>query len=701
MSEGEKRVLLGNEAIARGIVESGCQFFAAYPGTPSSEILPAVVRFKKENDLDIYIEWSTNEKVAFENALAASYTGKRAAVAMKQVGLNVATDPLMSSAYIGTVGGFVIVSCDDPGPYSSQTEQDTRFMAMFAKIPVFDPASPKEAQQMLPLAFDLSEKFEIPVILRPVLRVSHAQQTITFNPIWRIERKATFQHNPERWSATPRFRFILHKQLNQKLKNIREEFNSMNSLNFIEHDRDKAVFGIIAAGIGFAIARDILSELGLQEDIPVLKIGTPYPLPTERVEAFIEKCDHTLILEETEPVIELQIRDKSKVIGRLDGTIPNEGEMVPETITRVISDLCRKLSIPIVETISTAPLEKMVSELGLPIRRPTLCSGCPHRASFFAIKKAFPDGIFPSDIGCYTLGMNMDSVDTCHDMGAAITIASGLYQAYHQDGKDIPIIATIGDSTFYHSGAQGLLNAVYNGAKFVLVILDNSVVAMTGFQPTPESGMTADGHPGTPLSIEGLVKGCGVKYLRVVNPYDIKGMIREVRKAYQYTRQPDGGMAVLIARYPCIIYQKEHLKIKPIKVEIRHIPPPEKGLPQVKSGSMDKSLLPVFQEEACGQCDTCMIQCPEGAISKTEGGYIIDYSKCTGCRVCAQECPTSAIDMPAVGACIACGFCLKRFECPSMIQGEDGRVKIDRLTCVDCGLCTEVCGQGGIYQVES
>jgi len=701
MSEDkEKRVLLGNEAIARGLVEAGCQFFAAYPGTPSSEILPGVVRFKRENNLDIYVEWSTNEKVAFENALAASYTGKRAAVAMKQVGLNVATDPLMSSAYIGTIGGFVIIACDDPGPYSSQTEQDTRFMAMFAKVPVFDPANPKEAQKMLPIAFDLSEKFEIPVILRPVLRVSHAQQTITFNPIAKIERKANFPRNPQRWSATPRFRFTLHKQLNAKLKNIAEEFNSMTSLNFVENDRNKAVLGIIAGGIGYAIARDILLEKGLQKEIPILKIGTPFPFPTEIVEAFLQKCDHVLILEETEPVIELQIRDKSKVIGRLDGTIPNEGEMLPETITQVIGDLCGKLCIPIEESVSTLSLEKMVAALGLPIRRPTLCSGCPHRASFFAIKKAFPNAIFPSDIGCYTLGMNMDSVDTCHDMGGAITIASGLYQAYHQDGKDIPIIATIGDSTFYHSGPPGLLNAVYNGARFVLVILDNSITAMTGMQPTPESGVTADGHPGRSLSIEELVKGCGVKYIRVVNPYDIKGMIRETEKAYKYAQQPDGGMAVLIARYPCIIYQKEQLKIKPIKVDIRHVPLPEKGFPQVKSGAMDKSLLPVYQDEACYQCDTCMIQCPEGAISKTEGGYVIDYNKCTGCRVCAEECPTSAIDMPAVGACIACGFCLKRFECPSLIRGEDGRVEINRLTCVDCGLCMQVCCQEAIYQVS-
>ncbi len=1160
---GEKRVVLGNEAIARGVVESGCHFFAAYPGTPSSEILPAIVRFKKENNLDIYVEWSTNEKVAFENALSASYTGKRAAVAMKQVGLNVAADPLMSSAYIGTVGGFVIISCDDPGPYSSQTEQDSRFMAMFAKVPVFDPSDPKEAQHMLPIAFDLSEKYEIPVILRPVLRVSHAQQTITFNPIRRIERRANFRRNPQRWSATPRFRFILHKKLNQKLKNISEEFNTMTSINFIENYLGNAKLGIIAGGIGYAIAKDVLLELGLEGEVPILKIGTPFPLPVDIVESFIDSCKTILILEETEPVIELQIRDKSKIHGRLDGLIPNEGEMLPETISNIILDLSKRLLIPSKEIHTLEPVEQMVSELGIPVRRPTLCSGCPHRASFYAIKKSFPNGIFPSDIGCYTLGMNMESVDTCHDMGAAITFASGLYQAYHQDGKDIPIIATIGDSTFYHSGTPGLLNAVYNGSRFVLVILDNSIVAMTGMQPTPESGITADGHPGRPLSIEELVRGCGVKYVRVVNPYNIKDMILELRKAHKYTRIPEGGMAVLIARYPCITHKREKLKERHIKVEVRHIPPPEKGILPLKSKELPEYLLPHYMEKiapcqgacpiridvrgyinliskgrfeealklireknpfpsitgrlcsrpcekvcrrgdldqpiaidllkkfvaeriteveypspgpekeekvaiigsgpsglmaaydlrlygykvtifealpiiggtmaigtgrfrlpldvlnrdidvvkrlgvdirlnacvgkdisiddlkaqgfkaillaigahlaidsynlgqgddeiidslnflkkvslgqinsmpkeviiiggddraidaartairlgskdvsvyysrspkempaqesnrleaeregikfhfnifptgvtksggklyisfkrtvlskptssgrrrilslerplkrikadllitsptyapdlsgfefisktifktievdpvtlstsyegifaagdavtgpknfidalasgrkaalsihrylsggdlkknreegihidlvsvpidmletrhriqepilpieersdfkevnllpdedsiieeakrclhcgSCFQCDLCMDQCPEGAISKRDGGYVIDYSKCTGCRICVQDCPTSSINMPAIGACIACGYCLKRFECPSLIKGEDGRVNIDRLTCVDCGLCKEVCAHGAIYPLN-
>lgn len=616
----EERVVLGNEAIARGICESGCHFFAAYPGTPSSEILPAIVQFKNEYGLDIYVEWSTNEKVAFENALVVSYTGKRSSVAMKQVGLNVAMDPLMSASYIGTIGGFVIISCDDPGPYSSQTEQDSRFIAMVAKIPVFDPANPRDAQKMIPIAFEISERYQIPVIMRPVLRVSHAQQNITFNPINKVERKANFIRNPQRWSATPRFRYFLHKQLNQKLKKIAEEFNSLISLNFIENDREKAPLGIIASGIGYAIAKDVLTELDLHKEIPLFKIGTPYPLPEEIVVSFIEKCDHIFVLEETEPVIELQIRDKSKVHGRLDGYIPNEGELLPDVVTRLITDFCKKVSIPVKEIPSTLPIERLIEDIGPPVRRPTLCSGCPHRASFYAIKKTFPNGIFPSDIGCYTLGMNLDAVDTCHDMGAAITFASGLYQAYHQDGKDIPIIATIGDSTFYHSGASGLLNAVYNGSRFVLVILDNSIVAMTGMQPTPESGITADGHHGNALSIEELVRGCGVKYLRVVNPYDIKGFIRELKKAYEYTKIPNGGVAVIISRYPCILHQKGKLKTEPIKVEIQHIIPQEKNIPPITIGSIPVEILPKYKDRFA----PCQGACPIGVDAR---GYIEKIKK--------------------------------------------------------------------------
>jgi indolepyruvate ferredoxin oxidoreductase alpha subunit len=615
MALPETRVLLGNEAIARGIVEAGCHFMASYPGTPSSEILPGVVRFKEEEGLDAYIEWSINEKVAFENGLATAYTGKRAAVCMKQVGLNVATDPLMSSAYIGIVGGFVIISCDDPGPHSSQTEQDSRFHAMFAKVPVLDPSSPQEAKEMVAYAFELSERYQIPVILRPTLRICHARQSISFAPIRGMDRKADFEKNPERWSATPRFRLALHRELNKKLDDIRGEFNQREDLNHLQNPKDESSLGIIAAGVSHAILQDVLTERRMEDSIPLLKISTPYPLPTRIVDRFMAQCDHILLLEEPEPVIELQIEDKSKIFGRLNGTVPGEGELLPQTIARILGDLCHRLSIPWDETMELRELEKLVLGLDLPIRRPSLCSGCPHRAAFYAMKRAFPNAIFPSDIGCYTLGMNLNAVDTCHDMGASITFASGFYQAYHQDGRDIPIIATIGDSTFYHSGPPGLLNAVYNGSRFVLVILDNEITAMTGMQPTPEYGITANGHSGRALSLEGLVKGCGVKYLKVINPYDIKGFMRELRRAVKYTREPDGGVAVIISRHPCIIHKREQPLITPVKVDIRHIPPPEKDLPAIGKGAIPEELLPKYEEKTA-PCQAC---CP---IQVDARGYI-------------------------------------------------------------------------------
>jgi indolepyruvate ferredoxin oxidoreductase alpha subunit len=605
MALPKTRVLLGNEAIARGIVEAGCHFMASYPGTPSSEILPGVVRFKEEEGLDTYIEWSINEKVAFENALATAYTGKRAAVCMKQVGLNVATDPLMSSAYIGVVGGFVIISCDDPGPHSSQTEQDSRFHGMFAKVPVLDPSSPQEAKEMVPYAFELSERYQIPVILRPTLRICHARQSISFGPIRGIDRKADFEKNPGRWSATPRFRFTLHRELNKKLDDIRGEFNQREDLNHLQNPKDESTLGIIGAGVSYAILQDVLTERGMEDLIPLLKISTPYPLPTRIVDRFMAQYDHILLLEEPEPVIELQIEDKSKIFGRLNGTVPGEGELLPQTIARILGDLCHRLSIPWDETMESRELEKLVMGLDLPIRRPSLCSGCPHRAAFYAMKRAFPNAIFPSDIGCYTLGMNLNAVDTCHDMGASITFASGFYQAYHQDGRNLPIIATIGDSTFYHSGPPGLLNAVYNGSRFVLVILDNEITAMTGMQPTPEHGITANGHLGRALSLEGLV----------INPYDIKGFMRELRRAVTYTREPDGGVAVIISRHPCITHKRDQPLITPVKVDIRHIPPREKNLPAIGKGAIPEELLPKYEEKTA----PCQAACP---VQVDARGYV-------------------------------------------------------------------------------
>jgi indolepyruvate ferredoxin oxidoreductase alpha subunit len=617
----EVRVLLGNVAIARGIVEAGCHVVTSYPGTPSSEIVPAVVAFKKELGLDTYIEWSANEKVAYDNALAASLTGKRAAVAMKQVGLNVASDSLMSSAYTGVIGGLVIISCDDPGPHSSQTEQDSRFFAMFAKVPAYDPSTPQEAKEMLKEAFELSETFEIPVLLRPTIRVSHAKQSVRLSPIKVLDRPANFEKNPERWAATPKYRLVLHKKLNETLQKIRERFENDTKWNYEAGKSRGASLGIITCSVSFVNLMDILEELNLKSAINVLKIGTPYPLPQKRIADFIKRHKKILIIEETDSVIESQIIDKSKVLGRLTGHIPLEGELDPDGIHNILADVLRELGITNLEKITDSKLDKLVEKLKLQVRKPTLCAGCPERAAFFAIKKALPKAIYASDIGCYTLGLNLKAVDTVLDMGAGITLASGFYQAYHQDKKDIAIVATMGDSTFYHSGTASLLNAVYNNARFILVILDNEITAMTGMQPTPGIGITADGSKGRKIPIRELIKGCGVKWIKTIDPYDIKNLVKLLKEAKKYTQRKDGGIAAIIARHPCIIRYPEVCEDNPVKVEIT--------------------------------------------------------DDCNGCN-----------------------YCIDFFECPALyINEEKNLVEIDRMFCVDCGVCIDVCPKGAIIPV--
>ncbi len=618
MRNEEVRVLLGNVAIARGIIESGCHVVTSYPGTPSSEIIPAVVMFKKELGLNTYIEWSANEKVAFDNALAASLTGKRAAVAMKQVGLNVAADSLMSSAYTGVVGGLVIISCDDPGPHSSQTEQDSRFHAMFAKIPVFDPSTPQEAKEMVKAAFELSEEFQIPVLLRPTIRVSHGKQSVRLGAPEILNRPANFVKDPARWAATPRFRLILHTRLNETLSKIQKKFEKDTKWNFeIESPRGTSL-GIITCSASFVAILDLLEEFGLNEGISILKVGTPYPLPQKKIAEYVKRHKKVLVIEEPDSVIEAQINDKSKVLGRQSGHVPLQGELSPEVLYEMLSKILGELGISKLKMISDLKLEKLVENLDLPIRRPTLCAGCPERAAFFAIRKAFPKGIYPSDIGCYTLGLNLGAVDTVLDMGAGITFASGFYQAYHLDDNDIPIISTMGDSTFYHSGTASLLNAVYNNARFILVILDNEITAMTGMQPTPGIGITAEESEGKSIPLEELVRGCGINWMRTIDPYDVNNLINLLKEAREYTQKEDGGIAVIVARHPCLIKYPDVCQEKPVKVEIT---------------------------EECNGCMYCIdfFECPALQPDKEADLVRIDRTLCTDCGVCVQVCPRGAI----------------------------------------------------------
>lgn len=609
-------VVLGNEAIARGLVEAGVNVVTAYPGTPSSEILPGVIQWKKKLGLDTYVEWSVNEKVAMEVALAASWTGKRAAVTMKQVGLNVASDPLLSAAYTGVAGGFVVIVCDDPGPFSSQTEQDSRLFALFAQVPVLDPSTPREAKELVKAAFALSEKHRVPVILRSTVRVSHARQNIALSSIDPTRRVANFKKDPARWAATPRYRLLLHHELNDKLGNIESEFEAseLNSVLLPQAPRNGSRYplGLVASGVPYTTALELLEEFGVE--IPVLKLATIYPLPRRGVSDFIAQCERVLVLEEPGAAIELQIPDRRAVSGRLDGTIPNAGELSPDVLHPILARLLKHAGLVASVPIPLDPAwGEVIKSLPIPVRQPRLCPGCAHRSAFYSIRRTFPDAFYASDIGCYTLGTNLRAVDTCLDMGAAITVATGLYQSYRQDGKVRPIVATIGDSTFIHSGVTGLANAVHTGARFVLVILDNGTTAMTGFQPTADQKKLADSGDGENVEIPALVRACGVRFLRTTDPYyadDFQGALKE---AADFTRSEAGGVAVVIAKRPCVLNDRTPIDEHPVQVEVT---------------------------KECDGCKYCLIafECPALVLNAATNQVEIDRRTCVDCGQCIDAC---------------------------------------------------------------
>lgn len=596
-----RTLLMGNEAIAYGIVENGCILASSYPGTPASEILSSIARIKKHRNINIHVEWSVNEKCAFEIALTASYTGCRSAVAMKQVGLNVALDPLMSAAYTGIIGGFIICSADDPGPYSSQTEQDSRALAMFAKIPVFDPSSPHDAYKQITSAYNLSEKYGIPVMLRPTTRVCHARQDISLSSLKYDYPKAYFKKEPTRWAATPRYRYILHKNLNHKIKQVQKD-NKYYPIPMKKTKGRGLGSCIIASGVAFSYAADILNENGFSEKTDLFKVLIPYPLNTDFIKTVLENYRRILIFEETYPVIEIQFPERKNILGRLNGFVPQEGELTPENIE------------PIIHYFLHQKKARRKTKEHTSGQRPSLCPGCPHRASFFAIKTAHPNALYPGDIGCYTLGINLGAVDTCLCMGASINQATGFFHAFSlTKNNEKPIIAAIGDSTFIHAGIPALINAVYNGARFVLVILDNSTTAMTGNQPTALSGIRADGSKGKELLLEKILEGCGVTFLKCVDPYNIPEMISVLKDAHAFCQKPEGGVSVVIARRPCLI-----------------------GTTQQRGAS------PVITD-ACTGCGFCVknFECP--ALSIVDRRCIIDKNLCNGCNVCVHVCPKNAI----------------------------------------------------------
>jgi indolepyruvate ferredoxin oxidoreductase alpha subunit len=595
-----KKLLLGNEAIAWGLAEGGVQVAAAYPGTPSSEILETLAELAPRKGF--YAEWSVNEKVALEVAAGAAYAGARAAACMKQVGLNVAADPLMALAYIGVKGGLVLCVADDPGPHSSQTEQDTRMFARFAKVPVLDPADPREAREMARYAFTLSEALELPVILRPTTRVAHVCQDVE------VDEEAVFSSPPEnpvhfekdpRWVIFPGLTAKRHVWLNGQQGKARKILarSPFNSLRL-----EEGPFGIVACGVSYGYVEEALFRLGTKAS--VLKVGTPWPLPEEPVLELLRRVQRVLVVEELAPVAEEQIIClawrhglRVKISGKHDGAVPAEGEFDVDRAGKIIASFLGKewKSVP------------LAADFPLPARPPVLCAGCPHRASFYAFKKASEgmEVVFAGDIGCYTLGNAppLDMVDTCLCMGAGINIAAGLSRA--EPGRRY--VAFIGDSTFLHAGLPGLINAVYNRAPVTVVILDNGTTAMTGFQPHPGTGRNAAGEEAPAVDLAKLAGACGVDYVKVVDPCRHDLAVQTAREALARS-----GPAVVIMRRECA-------KLAARKAACR------------------------VDREKCLDCGTCLAELGCPAILPAPGGPEISPA-CNGCGLCAAVCPAQAIE---------------------------------------------------------
>ena len=610
-------MLLGNEAIARGLVESGCDVITAYPGTPSSEILPSAAMFADELGTKTVVEWGANEKVAMEVALGATFAGKRACAVMKQVGLNVAMDPFMSAAHFQLEGGMLVIVSDDPGCHASQDDQDSRGLALFAKIPCFDPATAAEAKAMVASAFELSEKHKVMAMLRPAVRIDHCRQDVELGEVFHVSTPADFKTRPAGNKVVMPARIMGFLEAhNTRFEAIRQEFETeFGQYNVEVPPKQPATLGIIAGGVSFAIVKDLVEALG-RDDVSILKIGTPVPLPAKLVDDFLSRHERVLVLEETFPVIEDQLLDRTKVMGRWNGWVPKEGELVPEVIESVLLKALGE------ETASDPALEKLAAareRLGLKIKKPVLCAGCGHRPSYFAIRKALPDSIIASDIGCYSLSIQQQAVDTIICMGASVTVASGLTCAWRSEGAEPkrPIFATLGDSTFFHNGMTGLSTAVYNRHPFVLAIMDNRITAMTGGQDHPGTGdKMRKGETGVAVDLEGAVRGCGVKYLKVLEAYDVEENLPAIREAWAYAKE-HSEPAVLVFRHPCVTMLKAKPEKRPVTVD------PEK----------------------CIGCRVCQDRfgCPGLAWDGDNRKAFIDARYCVDCGVCVSACPHGAI----------------------------------------------------------
>ena len=616
---GEKEFLLGNEAAVRGLIEAGVSIAATYPGTPSSEIGNVLSVLAK--DANMYFEFSTNEKVAMEVAATAAVSGLRSFTFMKHVGMNVAADSFMTTAYSGVNGGMVILSADDPSLFSSQNEQDTRNYARLANVPILEPSNCQEVKDMVKYAFDLSEEFKIPVIVRTTTRVSHMRGVVEFGEVrdnssnndhhW---MRGHFNKDPSKYVPVPAFAGDMHVRLWDKIHKI-EKLTDESELNCEVKFSDDKKYGLISSSSAYNYAHDVVKFNNL--DINILKLGFSYPFPHNKVKEFLTGVDEVFIVEEVDPIIEKEVlacigREKLDIVvhGKLDETFPIyhefNSDIVADGLNKVLNfkENC--------EINYSSSLEKLQADI--PSRAPVLCAGCPHRAMYYGINLAIEelglkpsDVIFASDIGCYTLGINppYNAADYLLSMGSSVGDGCGFSVS-----TDQKVASFIGDSTFFHSGVSPLINAVHNKHNFVLTVLDNRITAMTGGQPNPGIPVDGMGDEAPEVSIRKLALACGCDYVRVINPFNLDQVIKTYKEAFERN-----DTAVIISKAPCTLI---------------------KGL--TKKPPVD------FIEKNCNNCDKCVSQLACPAISKINGKITIDKSQCDGCNVCIQVCKYGALE---------------------------------------------------------
>lgn len=588
-----KKLLTGNEAIARGAWEAGIRFASAYPGTPSTEILENIATYKE----DIVAEWAPNEKVALEAVIGASIAGARSLAAMKHVGLNVAADPLFTFAYTGVNGGMVVITADEPGQHSSQTEQDNRNYAKAAKVAMFEPADSQDAKDMVKIAYEVSEKYDIPVLIRMTTRACHSKGIVECDDRKEVEIKQ-YVKNPAKFLTVPAHARKLRASLEERMKKLLE-FSNTTELNYIEWNDTK--IGVIASGAAFSFAKEVFGDTA-----SYLKLGFTNPLPTEKIKEFAGKVDKLYIVEENDPYIEDEVRRLGfDCYGK--NLFPAFGEMTPDVIRKTVYGQSN-------ETIEYDKND-VVS------RPPTLCAGCPHRGFFYELGKR-KNVMVSGDIGCYTLAFDepYSAMDTAVCMGGSLSIGHGAQKVFNmQKDNKMRVVSVLGDSTFLHTGINSLLEVAYNKGNTVNIILDNRITGMTGHQQNPGTGYTLQGEETVEADIEKLVRACGIKNLAIVDPNNLK-LVKETLDWALSLDEP----SVIITRWPCVL---------------------KKFTEQDK-----KEFATAFQskckvdEEKCVGCKMCIkTGCPAISFDKTKKKSKIDPDPCVGCGVCLQVCPVKAI----------------------------------------------------------